>query len=229
MGWLQTNGAPHTPKTDPKGNHERMKLSDLINTPVVSAGTDHAIGRVSDIAIRAGQTELEYVLVNLSMTGGNDPVAFTADTLDLGASEIECAFSQQQLDHLHQRKNDEDPLAVAIEGLPPLVIGPFGNAIAPVVMGAVLNDALRQRPQPTPPGSNFRWFTKLQGNPVFDSTGELGRFKDIEFDPDTKALRFLLIDGRPDILSFPFAELRNIPDDEHYMVLSRSSDPLHPV
>ncbi|NOD84730.1 PRC-barrel domain-containing protein [Ruegeria sp. HKCCD6119] len=206
-----------------------MKLSDLINKPVVPAGTDHAIGRVSDIAISAGQTELEYVLVNLSVAGGNDPVAFTADTLELGASVIECAFSHQQLHHLRQRKEDEDPLAVDIKGLPPLVVGPFGNAIAPVVMGAVLNDALRQRPQPTPPGSNFRWFTKLRGNPVFDATGELGKLKDIEFDPDTKVLRFLLIDGRPDILSFPFAELRNIPDDEHYMVLSTSSDPLHPV
>ncbi|WP_170360300.1 PRC-barrel domain-containing protein [Ruegeria arenilitoris] len=206
-----------------------MKLSDLINTPVVPAGADQAIGRVSDIAIRAGQTELEYVLVNLSLTGGNDPVAFSADTLELGASEVTCAISQQQVDHLRQRKDDEDPLAVDIEGLPPLVVGPFGNAIAPVVMGAVLNDALRKRPQPTPPGSNFRWFTKLQGNPVFDVTGELGRFKDIEFDPDTKTLRFLLIDARPGILSFPFAELRNIPDDEHYMVQSRSSDPLHPV
>ncbi|NOC91896.1 PRC-barrel domain-containing protein [Ruegeria sp. HKCCD6604] len=206
-----------------------MKLSSLINTPVVPAGTDHAIGRISDIAIRAGQTELEYVLVNLSVAGGNDPVAFTADTLELGASEVVCALSQHQVNHLRQREGGEDPLAVDIEGLPPLVVGPFGNAIAPVVMGAVLNDALRQRPQPTPPGSNFRWFTKLQGNPVFDVTGELGRFKEIEFDPDTKALRFLLIDGRPDILSVPFAELRNIPDDEHYMVLSRSSDPLHPV
>ncbi|NOE28313.1 MULTISPECIES: PRC-barrel domain-containing protein [unclassified Ruegeria] len=206
-----------------------MKLSDLINTPVVPAGTDHAIGRVSDIAIRAGQTELEYVLVNLSVAGGNDPVAFTADTLELGASEVVCALSQHQVNHLRQREGGEVPLAVDIKGLPPLVVGPFGNAIAPVVMGAVLNDALGQRPQPTPPASNFRWFTKLQGNPAFDSTGELGRFKDIEFDPDTKALRFLLIDGRPDILSFPFAELRNIPDDEHYMVLSRSSDPLHPV
>lgn len=206
-----------------------MKLSSLINTPVVPAGTDHAIGRISDIAIRAGQTELEYVLVNLSVAGGNDPVAFTADTLELGASEVVCALSQHQVNHLRQREGGEDPLAVDIEGLPPLVVGPFGNAIAPVVLGAVLNDALRQRPQPTPPGSNFRWFTKLQGNPVFDVTGELGRFKEIEFDPDTKALRFLLIDGRPDILSVPFAELRNIPDDEHYMVLSRSSDPLHPV
>ncbi|WP_425079908.1 PRC-barrel domain-containing protein [Ruegeria denitrificans] len=206
-----------------------MKLSSLINTPVVPAGTDHAIGRISDIAIRAGQTELEYVLVNLSVAGGNDPVALTADTLELGASEVVCALSQHQVNHLRQREGGEDPLAVDIEGLPPLVVGPFGNAIAPVVLGAVLNDALRQRPQPTPPGSNFRWFTKLQGNPVFDVTGELGRFKEIEFDPDTKALRFLLIDGRPDILSVPFAELRNIPDDEHYMVLSRSSDPLHPV
>ncbi|WP_171230038.1 PRC-barrel domain-containing protein [Ruegeria sp. HKCCA4008] len=206
-----------------------MKLSDLINTPVVPAGTDHAIGRVSDIAIRAGQTELEYVLVNLSVAGGNDPVAFTADTLELGASEVVCALSQHQVNHLRQREGGEDPLAVDIKGLPPLVVGPFGNAIAPVVMGAILNHALRQRPQPTPPGSNFRWFAKLQGNPVFDATGELGRFMDIELDPNTKALRFLLIDGRPDILSFPFAELRNIPDDEHYMVLSRSSDPLHPV
>ncbi|NOD31822.1 PRC-barrel domain-containing protein [Ruegeria atlantica] len=206
-----------------------MKLSTLINTPVVPAGTDHAIGRISDIAIRAGQTELEYVLVNLSVAGGNDPVAFTADTLKLGASEVVCALSHHQVNHLRQREGGEDPLAVDIKGLPPLVVGPFGNAIAPVVMGAILNDALRQRPQPRPPGSNFRWFAKLQGNPVFDATGELGRFMDIELDPNTKVLRFLLIDGRPDILSFPFAELRNIPDDEHYMVLSRPSDPLHPV
>lgn len=116
-----------------------------------------------------------------------------------------------------------------IEGLLPLVVGSFGIAISPGVTGAFLNDALRKRPHPTPPGSNFRWFAKLQGNLVFNPTSELGKFKDIELDPNTKALRFLLIYGRPDIQSVPFAELRNISDDEHYLVLSRSSDLLHPV
>ncbi|EEX10203.1 hypothetical protein SL1157_2257 [Ruegeria lacuscaerulensis ITI-1157] len=206
-----------------------MKLSDIITTPVVPTGTEDPIGRVADVAVRAGQAHLDFVLVNMSVTGGYDPVVFSADTLELGVGQVTCAYSQEQIEQLRHRKTEESHLPVGIEGLPPLVVGPFGNAIAPVVMGAVLNDALHDRPKPIPSERDCRWFTELQGNPAFDATGELGTLLDVEIDPTSKALRFLLIDRGSDTLSIPFAELRNIPDGEHYVVLSRSSDPLRPV
>lgn len=206
-----------------------MRLSDLLNTPLIASESKDPIGHVSDVAIRPGQSALEYVLINLSTAGGFDPVAFSADLLHVGSDKLECVYTQDQINNHRQREAAKSNLPVNIEGLPPLVVGPFGDAIAPAVMGAVVNDAFVQRPKPEPPGGDYRWFTGLQGSPAFDATGELGVFHDVEFDPDSKALRFIVIDRQTDVARVHFEDLRNIPDNETHIVLSRSSDPSLPV
>ncbi|NOE20800.1 hypothetical protein GS634_21935 [Ruegeria atlantica] len=205
-----------------------MKLSAFLGMPVRDRTGDGTVGEVIDLAVRAGDAALTYILVNLNMTGGFDPIIFRADTLRFEEEYLVSVFSAQEISTKRQNNPSSSGSSLDLSVLPPQVIGPFGNTIAPVVIGAVLNEALQDKPHPDPPEDEYCWFRKIQGSSIFDPSGEIGVLQDIGCDFEGKSMLFLQVDNGHEVTKIPYEALRNIPGGD-YLVVSSVTDPVRPV
>ncbi len=171
-----------------------MKLSNLIDNPVRRKGTDERIGRCVDVIVDMKAGRVAYVLVG----DHRNAAVIEHVALEIADSGLVADISQDRFEQL--RENAADAAATGpldLAALPPVIIGPFGFTLAPVMMGAVLNsemsrEELRMRPDIDQKHAYWHWFSRLLDLPVFDIGSELGTVEDIRIDPVT--LEFTTLD-----------------------------------
>ncbi len=171
-----------------------MKLTNLIDNPVRRKGTDERIGRCVDVIVDMKAGRVAYVLVG----DHRNAALIEHAALEIVDSALVADISQERFEQL--REDAADAAATGpldLSALPPVIIGPFGFTLAPVMMGAVLNSEMsREKPRVRPDidqkHAYWHWFSRLLGLPVFDTGSELGTAEDFRIDPMT--LEFTTLD-----------------------------------
>lgn len=114
-----------------------------------------------------------------------------------------------------------------LESMPPIVIGPFGNAISPLMMTALaraeLSDPSEDTQQDHHVTDTLDRFSEIRKMEVFGKDGALGWLDDILFDQDTFRITHLVIDdgrilaGQQHVI--PIDRFRHIAEGATHMVL----------
>lgn len=212
---------------------DEVRLSDLTGARVRRLGGAEGIGTCADFVIDVPRARLARLLVERQTDIGPRQALISADRLSMAAGDMAASVREEELS-AEGVPGSVIRAALDLEALPPVVVGPFGNSMAPVMAAAVMN-ALRPgapgedtaaRPAIDRTRGSWHWFSRLRGLPVFDMRGKLGRLSDIVL--DRRRLGAVRLDVEPDegeVRSFPFAALRNVDPEETSIVLEPAGTP----
>lgn len=211
-----------------------MTLNDLLKKQALRESDGATLGNVIDALIDVKDGRVVYLLVSQGYFDA--PLVLSRKRISLVDGKVMVDVGEDDLDRLRAEAGPEtapeQPLDLT--AMPPLVIGPFGNAVAPA-MGAAVYNALTGRDRESRPAldkahAEWHWFETLHGLPVFDSTGELGALDDIFVDPATLTCKTLALrDTGGQLYSFPFSKIRMVSRGETSIVLELSSKPSYSV
>ena len=121
---------------------------------------------------------------------------------------------------------------VNLSNWPPVIVGPFGSSVSPVLFYEDFQDAEEEDaesepetqapPKAAPLVRNLHRVGKWFGLPCFDAKGELGRIHDMTFDPDSCRILSFVLEGagaRPDQgREIPYQALRHLADGETHLI-----------
>jgi uncharacterized protein YrrD len=116
----------------------------------------------------------------------------------------------------------------SMEAMPPIVIGPFGNAVSPLMMAALARREMQDAPDEDPAQDHhvtdtLTRFSEILKMEVFGRDGELGRLDDILIDADSLAITHLVIDdggilpGQLHVV--PIDRFRHVAEGDTHIVL----------
>lgn len=216
------------------GHGRPMKFNDLFGRAIVRSDTGEHLGRVVDALIDVQAGTLAYLLVAPEAHGA--PFVLNRDRISLrdGAPQADVSGAMFQATDRAEAADRAPAGPLDLTAMPPLVIGPFGNTLAPVMGAAVFNAlagrARQDRPALDAVHAHWHWFETLHGLPVFDGSGELGALDDIIFDPATLSCKSLeLRDGSGKLFGFPFATIRKVSRGSASIVLELSANPPYSI
>ena len=211
-----------------------MTLNELLKKQALRESDGATLGNVIDALVDVKDGRVVYLLVSHGYFEA--PLVLSRKRVSLVDGKVLADVGEDELDRLRagpgREQTPEQPLDLT--AMPPLVIGPFGNAVAPA-MGAAVYNALTGRDRETRPAldeahKDWHWYEALHGLPVFDSTGELGALDDIFIDPATLTCATLALrDTGGKLYSFPFGKIRMVSRGETSIVLELSSKPSYSV
>lgn len=209
-----------------------MRLSRLLELDVTRTGDAKPLGRVDDALIAVGEGRVVYVLASPGVREA--PLVLSADRLTVSEEGIEARADDAELRALRAgpAPGTRPDAPLDLTGMPPLVIGPFGNTIAPA-MGAALVNATAARDRNVRPAldrahADWYWYDTLGGLAVFGESGEIGMLEDIVVDPDGLICRSLSVrDGAGDLYNLPFDAIRHVSKGETHIVVQTSPKPPH--
>jgi sporulation protein YlmC with PRC-barrel domain len=208
-----------------------MKARQLIGQSLYHAETDTDAGQVVDLAIEPGGKPVLHLLADIAAPEGLTPVLFTGGLIRVENGRLCLDLSEGELsERVATAREDAPPPHPDASALPPLLIGPFGHSIAPAMMAALISERAMPSPRPDLPRDAAVWLSHMEGQPVFDMSGELGTFEDVEID----TARFICTDiaiQQPDKSrrTLPFEAMRPLPEHETHIVVKGEDGPLKPV
>lgn len=211
-----------------------MRLNRTIGLNVLRKGTSDNLGELVDLLIDVSTGKVVYALVSPGTVSAD--VLLSRARLSESGGKLEADVSDEDLERFRVGSGEEvepgGPLDLAT--MPPMVVGPFGNVIAPA-MGAALFNALagrdrRERPRLDEAHATWHWFEALHGLSVFDATEDLGVLDDIVANPETLTCEALeLRDSGGQLYNFPFDSIRMVSRGETSIVLELSKTPPYSV
>lgn len=203
-----------------------MHMSRLLECPLILSGGDRIGDEVWDVAIHPVKKKVLGILSELETESGRELCFLPTGHLDHNDGRLIANVQAEELTTFSVDHSYGKDQIVPLESLPPVVVGPFGHAVSPAMMAAVLNAQLeRAEHGASAPGKGV-WFSELNDLPVFDASGEIGHFKDISITTDSFECKALILgsaQGGP--FHVPFEALRNIPDDMTHIVIQERNVP----
>lgn len=193
-----------------------MKLTNLIDTQILRSGTDAPIGRCVDMILQTREAQVDYVLSD----NGRNRALIARSCLSIRSSALVAGISQDRFDALDAEGAADDagerPVLLDPMAMPPVLVGPFGNTVAPAMAASLAQSeftAARDvaRPAIDEKDAHWHWLGKIIGLPVFDTSREIGVLDDILIDPDTlmcRDLEVMSLSGTKRRL--PFARLSHV-------------------
>lgn len=210
-------------------------LKDLESYEVVS---DDTTGRVEDFLFDEVRLHVSAVAVDMGNWLVRRSAILSSDRLgrpDPETRRIPLRITRDEADEAPEIENWEAGWfeAPAFTAWPPIIVGPAGGTISPLLMQAqaqhltgntgarVAEDRLRDV---TENPRRLRSFTTTRSAPVFATDGEIGRVSDMLLRPDSYDVAFLVIDTGG-FLSHerhvvPAAALSHFAEGDLYAVLS---------
>lgn len=208
-----------------------MNLTDMIGAEARQRSGDAALGTCTDLLIDTANKRIEYVLFNATWGFAHHPIVVARARVTWSGDAFIVDLSDAELEARHERAAGPDadgPLDLS--SMPPVVVGPFGYTVAPVMAAALMNTAAEgthggTRPAIDEKHRDWHWFGTLKGLPIFDSSGPLGDLADIIVKRDTLDCVSLVADKSGRRALFPFDKLRHVTRDDRSIVLELSSTP----
>lgn len=124
---------------------------------------------------------------------------------------------------------------VDLRNWPPVIVGPFGGTLSPILLYEQVHAAAGDAAEPEDTASaaplvrNLQRAGKWLGLPAFDASGELGRIRDMEFDPDNGRILAFVLEGPGPMPSrgveIPYRALRHLADGETHLVFGPAPVP----
>lgn len=112
---------------------------------------------------------------------------------------------------------------VALEGWPPILIGPFGETTSPLMLYAAMVEAGEAEEPPEVPHHSadarvdkLERVTRRLGGEVFGADGALGRLDDMLVAPVGFAITDLIVEGR----QVPYSRLRHMAEEGTHVVVN---------
>ena len=119
--------------------------------------------------------------------------------------------------------NWQDGSSSLLEVLPPIIIGPLGNTISPMMIAAILENDNAHRTSGAAYIDGLLDFTSFVGLDVFGKDGELGRAKDILFDASSLSVTHIVVRSSQGMVEnahiIPIEKLRYKAAQETHLVL----------
>ena len=208
-----------------------MNLTDMIGAKALQRGGEAALGSCTDVLIDAANAQIEYVLFDAAWGLTNHSIIVARARVGWAEDGWIVDLSDSELAARHDREAEPDEYGpLDLSSMPPVVVGPFGYTVAPLMAAALMNTVAEGKHKGTRPAidekhRDWHWFGTLKGLPLFDSSGPLGDLADIIVKPDTLECVSLIADESGRRALFPFEKLRHVTRDDRSIVLELSSTP----
>lgn len=206
-----------------------MQMNTLIDAPTRQQHGDARIGRCLDVLLDTRTGRLLYAYFDLGGWLVGQPVVLSADRLGVDQGDITVTLTDMELE---ERRNNSEALQDAggpldLTAMPPVVVGPFGYSVAPVMGAAMLNSMSVQerpnRPDLDEKHVDWHWYSALRGLPVFDSAGPVGALTDILIsDGLSHCTHLVCVDDSGKQTCFAFDKLRNVPRAAQSLIVELS-------
>jgi hypothetical protein len=211
-----------------------MKLTKMIDAPVLDLDSDTETGTLVDVLIDTRSGDVQYVLIDKATGLGHESVLVSRQRIAHrdGRWHVHITPEEVVLRDPGIRRDANTPLDLCT--MPPVLIGPFGYTVSPVLAGAMINaitgKSRAERPTIDQSHSDWFWFDSLQALPLFDSSGPLGHLADIVIDP--MGLTCLSLVSRADdgaMATHAMGTLRHVTRNQDSIILELSDTPPYSV
>lgn len=117
-----------------------------------------------------------------------------------------------------------------LDAMPPVIVGPFGNTIAPAMLAAIARREQGDTARGQALTRDLESFSSMARTEAFGTDGEIGRAIDFLVSPETRDITHVIIDNGKVVagrqLVVPIEKLRYQADQETHLVLDIASDEL---
>lgn len=115
-----------------------------------------------------------------------------------------------------------------VDSMPPILIGPFGSTISPMMIAAIAEESETPQQSAQPLIKGLHSFTSFVGMDVFGTDGDLGKVTDILFEDAGLRLTHLVIENATEAVGderiIPLEKLRYMADQDTHLVLDLTTD-----
>lgn len=211
-----------------------MDIQDLISSDVRRRGTAEPAGLCLDALIDVAEGHVAYFLLEVSGDAGPVPALIAPKHVIWSDQALVLDISEADLATATEKGAPPEAQPVDLTALPPLLIGPFGNTVAPAMFGALYNSIAGRNRTPRPnvdaQHAAWHWFEDLQGRPVFDERGDVGSLRSLTLDAQGRQCTHLVVAPKQgEDLTIPFSALRNVSRTEQNLILDRTDPPPHSI
>lgn len=207
-----------------------MQMSNSLGARARQSGTGQDLGICIDLLIDTAKGGVEYALLDIGSTFQVTQALVSRRRLRWSDNDLVVALTQEEVEDrcVDIEADTQSAEAVNLAAMPPVVVGPFGYTVAPVMAGAMANVLADQsaRPKIDERHAHWYWYQSLDGLPLFDSSGPLGRLSDIILDPETLHCQQLVAeDENGEHTRYPFATLRSVTRQGESLILDTTQPP----
>ncbi|SFD10340.1 hypothetical protein [Tropicimonas isoalkanivorans] len=210
-----------------------QSFKDLIDKPM-RAGDRKASFR--DAFFRIDEGILRYAALDIGGWLSIDNIIVSMDLIEpsaAGDGEWVVKLDEDALAGAPRWERREEREEVDLQGWPPVIVGPFGSTISPLLLYQQLRElrgtgAGNDDGEESPVQSMER-AGKWLGLTAFDAVGELGKVEDFIFETDTNAIHAVILDrdapGTDLGRELPIHHFRHMADQETHLVLDLRGTP----
>ncbi|MFP7673980.1 PRC-barrel domain-containing protein [Marivita sp. S0852] len=207
-----------------------LYLTDVIDAPVYDPESGAKSGKIVDVLIDIESGALRYVLIDPVDKWTHTHFLLSQARLTNNDGRWLAHVSDQDRAASNNDQSDADTRPLNLHTMPPVLVGPFGYTVSPMLAGALFNaltgkDRI-ERPEIDQSHSDWFWFETLHGLPLFDSSGPVGHLADFVIDPD-KMLCLTLVAAEDEDRRTPYAidTIRHVTSHEDSIIVELSDPP----
>ena len=195
-----------------------------------TAHTKDATFPIKDVFFSLSGRTLSFLTLDTGSWFESDSAIVSARLLTKVSTDDRTVTLDTDEAHIRDATRWSENGSSAMDALPPIVIGPFGNTISPAMMIAMDRNASQQTTGQVAQAQRCEQFSSMENMDVFGSDGELGRLIDLLLSPETREITHMVIDngkvlaGRQ--LIVPIEKLRHQAEQETHLVLDLTSSEL---
>ncbi|MEO1550421.1 MAG: hypothetical protein AAFR93_08315 [Pseudomonadota bacterium] len=138
-----------------------------------------------------------YVAVDVGTWFTRDTALVAAANVDFSNNSLTYDLRKEHVEHA-PRWGGDDPTwfeQFGLSSLPPIIVGPFGNTVSPLMLAAAVQPPHPQEDRPIAPVAQIDSLTSLGdviGAEAFGTDGPLGHVRDLEIREDGNIAGFVL-------------------------------------
>lgn len=204
-----------------------LSIGDLTR---FTATTKDASFPIKDVFFSLSDRDLSYLVIDTGSWFETDTVLVSSRLITgVSTDNREIALETDEAT-IRSAPRWQDDQSSSLDAFPPIVVGPFGNTISPLMLASMA----RKAPDATTAGDALTQrldrFSEVDGIDVFGRDGELGRVVDLLLSPKIHEITHLVVDngkvlaGRQ--LIVPIEKLRHQAAQDTHLVLNLTSSEL---
>ncbi|RYH11328.1 PRC-barrel domain-containing protein [Tropicimonas sp. IMCC6043] len=213
-----------------------QSIRDLIGTRLDVGDRE---GEFRDAFFRLEDGMIRYIALDLGGWLTTDTVIVSTDLLsppegDSGRWSV--SLDEAALETAPRWNETDRAEEIDLRLWPPVIVGPFGSTISPILLYEQLQAGKDDRDDDTLDGTSAAPLIRsLQrvghwlGLPAFDASGEIGRLHDMDFDPQNGRILAFVLNGPGPLPSrgaaLPYVMLRHIAEQGTHLVFGETAVP----